>query len=52
MLRHRLIASLLLVAVALPAWTDERSSDHYLPGSLASFIDGMPLSETFLMRRC
>jgi len=39
------IALLHGVAVA-----EEGGSGHYLPGSMASFIDGVPLAETFLMR--
>ena len=32
------------------AAAEEGGSGHYLPGSMASFIDGVPLAETFLMR--
>jgi hypothetical protein len=32
------------------AKAEEGGSGHYLPGSMASFIDGVPLTETFLMR--
>ena len=42
-----------VLGIALPpgiAMAEEGGSGHYLPGSMASFIDGVPLSETFLMR--
>jgi hypothetical protein len=32
------------------AMAEEGGSGHYLPGSMASFIDAVPLTETFLMR--
>lgn len=32
------------------AIAEEGGSGHYLPGSMASFIDGVPLTETFLLR--
>ena len=32
------------------AIAEEGGSGHYLPGSMASFIDSVPLKETFLMR--
>jgi len=32
------------------AMAEEGGSGHYLPGSMASFIDGVPLTETFLVR--
>jgi hypothetical protein len=28
----------------------EGGSGHYLPGSMASFVDGVPLKETFIVR--
>ena len=36
----------------LPGFTmaEEGGSGHYLPGSMASFIDGVPLTETIIMR--
>jgi len=42
----------LLSLVLLPglAMAEEGGSGHYLPGSMASFIDGVPLKEAFLMR--
>ena len=32
------------------AFAEEGGSGHYLPGSMASFIDGVPANETFLTR--
>jgi hypothetical protein len=32
------------------AAAEEGGSGHYLPGSIASFIDGVPLTETFITR--
>ena len=32
------------------AMAEEGGSGHYLPGSMASFMDSVPLKETFLMR--
>lgn len=32
------------------ARAEEGGSGHYLPGSMSSFIDGVPLTETFLLR--
>jgi len=32
------------------AAAEEGGSGHYLPGSMASFIDGVPLTETFIVR--
>ena len=29
---------------------EEGGSGHYLPGSMASFVDGVPLKETFIVR--
>jgi hypothetical protein len=36
--------------IAGPARAEEGGSGHYLPGSMASFIDGVPANETFLTR--
>ncbi|MGO8738884.1 SphA family protein [Rhodoblastus sp.] len=33
-----------------PAVAEEGGSGHYLPGSIASFIDAAPLDETFIVR--
>jgi hypothetical protein len=33
-----------------PVLAEEGGSGHYLPGSMASFIDSVPLTETFLTR--
>ena len=46
-------ASLLIVGIcwlAVPAAAEEGGSGHYLPGSMASFMDGVPLKETFIVR--
>jgi hypothetical protein len=32
------------------ATAEEGGSGHYLPGSMASFVDGVPLKETFIVR--
>ena len=32
------------------AAAEEGGSGHYLPGSMASFVDGVPLKETFIVR--
>ena len=32
------------------ATAEEGGSGHYLPGSMASFVDGVPLTETFIAR--
>lgn len=41
-----------IVIALLPgfAMAEEGGSGHYLPGSMASFIDGVPQKETFLIR--
>ena len=36
--------------LAGPAAAEEGGSGHYLPGSMASFIDGVPPAETFITR--
>jgi hypothetical protein len=33
-----------------PAMCEEGGSGHYLPGSMASFMDGVPPAETFIVR--
>jgi len=33
-----------------PAAAEEGGSGHYLPGSMASFVDGVPLKEAFIVR--
>ena len=40
------------IVVSLPALAlaEEGGSGHYFPGSMASFVDGVPPSETFLAR--
>jgi hypothetical protein len=48
-----LSALLAVIGIALRpgfAMAEEGGSGHYLPGSMASFIDSVPLKETFLMR--
>ena len=41
-----------IVIALLPgfAMAEEGGSGHYLPGSMASFVDGVPLKETFIAR--
>lgn len=39
-----------VLAVALGAWAEEGGSGHYMPGSIASFIDAVPPTETFVAR--
>ena len=45
-------AAVLLGGALLPgfALAEEGGSGHYLPGSMASFIDVVPLTETFVLR--
>jgi len=53
MARSGLSTVVAIIGVALlsnPALAEEGGSGHYLPGSIASFIDGVPLTETFLLR--
>jgi hypothetical protein len=46
----RWLSAFVALAGAAPAFAEEGGSGHYLPGAMASFIDGVPLHETFLMR--
>lgn len=39
-----------LCGTVVPAAAEEGGSGHYLPGSMASFMDGVPLKETFIVR--
>jgi len=48
-MKRNLIFLLLALLPGL-AMAEEGGSGHYLPGSMASFIDGVPLKETFLVR--
>ena len=50
-----LLPSLLLFLVfqlgsVLPCFSEEGGTGHYLPGSMASFIDGVPSEEAFIAR--
>jgi len=45
-----LVATIGLVILSGTVAAEEGGSGHYLPGSMASFIDGVPPTETFLMR--
>jgi hypothetical protein len=47
-LKHAAISLLAISTLALHA--EEGGSGHYLPGSMSSFIDGVPPSETFIAR--
>ncbi|MFN0129312.1 MAG: transporter [Verrucomicrobiales bacterium] len=40
----------LLAVTSLLAHAEEGGSGHYQPGSMASFADGVPLEETFIVR--
>jgi hypothetical protein len=40
----------LLVMLTHPTVAEEGGSGHYQPGSMASFADGVPLDETFIVR--
>ena len=42
--------ALVAAALSIAARAEEGGSGHYLPGSMASFIDGAPLAETLLLR--
>ena len=42
------VAAIALALLSGTALAEEGGSGHYLPGSIASFIDGVPLTETFL----
>ncbi len=44
------LAAITLAVLSGTATAEEGGSGHYLPGSIASFIDGVPLAETFLAR--
>ncbi len=41
---------LIITAASLLAKAEEGGSGHYLPGSMSSFIDGVPPKETFIAR--
>ncbi len=43
-------APALLAAGILPVTAEEGGSGHYLPGSMSSFVDGVPAAETFIAR--
>lgn len=44
------VASIAALSCLGVAKAEEGGSGHYLPGSMASFIDGVPPAETFLVR--
>lgn len=46
--RKFIVASLLLTTSAV--YGEEGGSGHYLPGSISSFIDGVPLTKTLITR--
>ncbi len=48
--RRLLVAAIGFALLCSPAAAEEGGSGHYLPGSIASFIDGVPLTETFIAR--
>jgi hypothetical protein len=49
-MRSDILATAMLAILPAAALAEEGGSGYYLPGSMASFIDGVPLTETFLMR--
>ena len=48
--RSTLVAAIGLALLCGTAAAEEGGSGHYLPGSMASFIDSVPLTETFIAR--
>jgi hypothetical protein len=48
--RYALVAAIGLALLCGTAAAEEGGSGHYLPGSMASFVDGVPLKETFIAR--
>ncbi len=48
--RSALVAAVGLVSLSGTAVAEEGGSGHYLPGSIASFIDAVPPQETFVVR--
>jgi hypothetical protein len=46
----RVPAVVAALTFAHPGFAEEGGSGHYLPGAMASFIDGVPAKETFLAR--
>jgi hypothetical protein len=45
-----LVAPLLCLVLASAVHAEEGGSGHYLPGAMSSFVDGVPLEETFITR--
>ncbi|MEA3274665.1 MAG: transporter [Pseudomonadota bacterium] len=43
-------AGIAILSSSGTAMAEEGGSGHYLPGSMASFVDGVPLDETFIVR--
>jgi len=48
--RYAIVAAIGLAFLCRTATAEEGGSGHYLPGSMASFVDGVPLTETFIAR--
>jgi hypothetical protein len=48
--RNLLVALLGCALVAATAPAEEGGSGHYMPGSMSSFVDGVPPGETFIAR--
>ena len=42
--------TLLLAALPFPAIAEEGGSGHYFPGSMSSFVDGVPAAEAVIVR--
>lgn len=47
---HKLICTTVLILLAAVAYAEEGGSGHYMPGSMASFVDGVPNEPTFILR--
>lgn len=48
----KLLAALCVAGILAPSFlqAEEGGSGHYLPGAMSSFVDGVPLKETFIAR--
>lgn len=44
------LACLAVASLSHIAWAEEGGSGHYFPGSMSSFVDGVPPSETVILR--
>ena len=48
--KFTLLGGLLILTTRNMACAEEGGSGHYVPGSMSSFVDGVPLQETFIVR--